>query len=182
MVKEGPTFLRVQLPASGMRQWKLRVVGHWEETLLWRIFPRPRNWRLSEVRLLLSQKSPMVTEKQGGERKLLRADPARPSTFPTAASLLLLLDPLPPLLRSNCFPLGDVGRCVWGGSSAGLLPFTQGCKHFTRHRFVEGPTQPTGREGRFLFLYEIPGRHSASLSPQDCSVRCGFSPVGATPI
>lgn len=31
MDKEGPSFLRVQFPASGMRQWKLGVVGHWEE-------------------------------------------------------------------------------------------------------------------------------------------------------
>lgn len=31
MDKEGPAFLRVQFPASGMRQWKLRVIGHWEE-------------------------------------------------------------------------------------------------------------------------------------------------------
>lgn len=96
MVKEEPVFLGFQFPAFGMRQWKLfegldkspilkGLLGTGKMTLLLRTFPRLRNWRLSGARLSQSQKSPVVTEKQGGERKLLRADPAHPSTFPITA-------------------------------------------------------------------------------------------------
>lgn len=67
----------------------------------------------------------MITEKQGGERKLLREDPASPSTYPIAIcpSPLLLLCPLRPLLSLNCFPLGDEGD-VEGAQHLGyfLLP------------------------------------------------------------
>lgn len=75
---------------------------------------------------------------QGGSRTPIHLSHNCPSTTP------LLLCPLPALLSSDCFALGNEEGVE------GLINWVslQGYKHLIRHTSVEGPTQPTKKTGQ----------------------------------